>query len=108
MKNKYKRPKYSKNERKKYYSIWGLNNSLSLLNSKKYNILKIVLLKNSIAWRSNQIQEFYISNKNLFNIVNKETFVNKYDEFRTQGIVIEFNGDLVSEYHWEYLFIIIR
>ena len=97
MKNKSKRPKYSKNERKKYFSIWGLNNSLSLLNSKKYNILKIILLKNSIAWRDNQIQEFLGSNKNLVNIQNKEIFLSKYDEHRTQGIVVEFNGDLVID-----------
>tara|TARA_B100000700_G_C14734359_1_gene709923 strand:+ start:36 stop:812 length:777 start_codon:yes stop_codon:yes gene_type:complete len=97
MKNKSKRPKYSKNERKKYYSIWGLNNSLSLLNSKKYNILKILLLKNSNAWRDDRIQEFLSSNKNLFEIQNKEIFLSKYDEHRTQGIVIEFNGNLVVD-----------
>ena len=97
MKNKSKRPKYSKNERKKYFSIWGLNNSLSLLKSKKYNVLKIVLLKNSIAWKSKQIQDFYNNNKKLFVIVNKDIFINKYDEYRTQGIVVEFDGELISE-----------
>ena len=37
------------------------------------------------------------SNKNLFNIQNKEIFLSKYDEHRTQGIVIEFNGDIVVD-----------
>ena len=97
MKNKLKRPKYSKNERKKYFSIWGLNNSLSLLKSKKYKVLKIVLLKNSIAWKSKQIQDFYNNNKRIFVIVNKDIFLNKYDEYRTQGIVVKFDGDLISE-----------
>ena len=97
MKNRSKRPKYSKKEIKKYYSISGLNNSLLLLNSKKYKIIRIVLLKNSITWRSNEIQDLYNSYKDLFNIVNNEVFVNKYDKYRTQGIVVEFNGDLIIE-----------
>ena len=97
MKNKSKRPKYSKKERKKYYSIWGLNNVISLLNSKKYSIIRIILLKDSIAWRSNEIQDLFKSDKHLFKIENKEAFLNKYDEYRTQGIVVDFNGELIFD-----------
>ena len=96
MKNKIKRPKYSKKEIKKYFSIWGLNNTLSILESTKYNINKIILLKDSIAWRNNKIQELLKSNKELFNILNKDLFLQKYDEFRTQGIVVNFNGSIVK------------
>ncbi len=97
MKNKIKRPKYSKKEIKKYFSIWGLNNALSILESTKYNIKKIILLKDSIAWRNNKIQELLKSNNELFNILNKDLFLQKYDEFRTQGIVVNFNGSIVKD-----------
>ena len=52
MKNRFKRPKFSKKETKNNYFIHGLNNSISLIKSDKYEIINIFILENSLAWKN--------------------------------------------------------
>ena len=97
MKNKFKRPKFSKKESKNNYSIHGLNNSISLVKSDKYEIKNIFILQNSLAWKNNTIQKLVNENKKKCKILNKEFFAKKFDEYRTQGIVIEFKGKILDD-----------
>ena len=97
MKNKFKRPKFSKKETKSNYFIHGLNNSISLIKSDKNEIINIFILENSLAWKNNKIQDLINDNKKICKIFNKELFFKKFDEFRTQGIVINFKGKILID-----------
>jgi len=97
MKNKFKRPKFSKKETKNNYFIHGLNNSISLIKSDKYEIINIFILENSLAWKNDKIQKLINENKKICKILNKELFVKEFDEYRTQGIVINFKGRILID-----------
>ena len=97
MKNRFKRPKFSKKETKNNYFIHGLNNSISLIKSDKYEIINIFILENSLAWKNNKIQKLINENKKICKILNKELFSKEFDEYRTQGIVINFKGRILID-----------
>jgi len=80
------------------YTVYGLNGVKSLLESDRCLINKIILSDNF------NLDKF--SHKNLLNkkysnkllILNKNEFQNKYENLRTQGIVITFSYKLSSDF----------
>ena len=49
------------------YSIYGLNNAISLLSSTKYLINNISIMKGSVSESNPLIQEYISSKKNMLN-----------------------------------------
>ena len=82
----------------KEYFIYGINNSLSLLNSKKYTISSIIIMKDSIADSNTMISKYLESNKSITTKLNKKDFFSKYDYKHTQGILIFFSGNLLQNF----------
>lgn len=97
MKIKPKLPKNSKREKEKFHTIWGMNNSLAVLDSESYKVIAITLLDNYKAYKSQKVQAFCERNPSIIKILQKTEFLRKYDEFRTQGIVVQFTGKTISE-----------
>ena len=70
MKNNSKTPKKFKRDNN-YYTIWGLINAIPLLVSNRFNIIKVSLMMDSIAWKTDQIQKLYKQNNINFSLKNK-------------------------------------
>ena len=77
----------SKVENNKYV-VYGLNNVTSLLQSKKYDIDKIYIIKDSNAYLNKDLKS-KLKNENIVYCDNK-TFLNKFSFKHTQGIAAEF------------------
>ena len=80
------------------YFVYGLNNSRSLINSEKYIIHSIVIMKDSIAESDETISRYFQKNKSIVTILNKKDFLSKYEYKHTQGILIFFSGELLKKF----------
>ena len=78
----------------KEYFIYGLNNSISLLSSKKYTINSIIMMKDSIAESNEALYKYLENNKSIITKLNKKDFLSKYDYKHTQGVLIFFSGTI--------------
>ena len=80
------------------YSIYGLNNAISLLSSKKYLINDIVIMKGGIADSDSRINEYIRTKKDSVHYFNKNDFLSKYNIKHSQGIVIHFSANILQDF----------
>ncbi|MBI72199.1 MAG: hypothetical protein CMG61_01865, partial [Candidatus Marinimicrobia bacterium] len=59
------------------YSVYGLNNAISILSSKKYIINSIIVMNGSIAESNSQIQNLIKDQKSQLAFLNKKDFLIK-------------------------------
>jgi len=78
----------------KYFSIFGINNSINLLLSNKIQITSIFLLKDSLAFKNLDIKKNIKNFSDKVIILDKYEFNNKFTSIRSQGIVIDFEFKL--------------
>ena len=83
------------------YSIYGLNNAISLLSSTKYLINDIIIMKGGIADLDSKISEYISINNNNVNYLNKNDFLSKYSNKHSQGIVIHFSANFLQDFDFE-------
>ena len=81
--------KYNNNNNN-LYKVYGINGALSVMNSTSCTVDKIIF---SSDFKTEKINNNKILNtyKDKIQTLPKDKFKNKYDSFRTQGIVIYFN-----------------
>ena len=80
------------------YSIYGLNNALSLLTSKKYIINQIIIMRGGIAESDSKINEYLkLSNHQIY-YLNKKDFLSKYKNKHSQGIIINFSANIIKDF----------
>ena len=82
------------NIRKNVFQVYGINNCLPILNNSNYNVIDIF-----IAQESNpDVKKLLRHEKYGENIqyLKKHNFYDKFGDFRTQGIVVTFTGNLVK------------
>ena len=82
--------------KKNKYKIFGINSSIPLLKNKKFNIIKIFIEKDSPADKNKELVNL-ITKKNYSCEYLSKTEFKKYNHYRSQGIIIEFNGNVVSK-----------
>ena len=97
MKIKPKRPNNSKKYKTNINTVWGMNNSLALISSHRFKIICVTIQKSSIAWKSQKIQNWINRSSLPIRVLQKTEFIKKYENVRTQGIVIQFNGEIISK-----------
>ena len=78
----------------KYFSIFGINNSINMLSSNKIQIISIFLLKDSLAFKDIDIKKGIKSFPDKVIILDKHEFNNKFPSIRSQGILINFEFEL--------------
>ena len=86
--------KNNNNKSGKYFQVYGTNNCLPVLNNSSYNIINIFIAEDKVSKYKN-----IASNKNhnkKICYLNKSVFHEKFPGFRTQGLVVTFNGDIVK------------
>ena len=82
--------------KKNKYKIFGINSSIPLLKNKKFNIIKIFIEKDSPADKNKELVNLITKTNYSCEYLSKTEF-KKYNHYRSQGIIIEFNGNVVSK-----------
>ena len=80
------------------YSIYGLNNAISILSSTKYLINDIIIMKGGIADLDSKINKYISMGKNNIHYLNKNDFLSKYNNKHSQGIVIHFSANFLQDF----------
>ena len=86
--------KKNNKKRGKYYQVYGINNCIPVLNNSNYNIINIFISEDRVSEYQNIIAEKI--NRKKIHYLNKSVFHEKFPGYRTQGLVVTFNGDIVK------------
>ena len=86
-----------KKHQKTQFTIFGINNAISIIESDRFNVSKIDILKKGKAEKDNQL--IHLISKLTFQpkFYEKQGFYQKYPDGRTQGIAVVITDDLVKE-----------
>ena len=83
------------------YSIYGLNNAISILSSTKYLINDIIIMKGGIADLDSEINKYISKEKYNILYLNKNDFLSKYSNKHSQGIAIHFSANFLQDFESE-------
>ena len=86
--------KKNNKKRGKYYQVYGINNCLPVLNNSNYNIINVFIAEDKISDYKNIIADK--NNSKKIRYINKSIFHEKFSEYRTQGLVVTFDGNIVK------------
>ena len=78
------------------HQIFGVNGILSVLKNNKYLIRTIEILENSSVTKNVEIKELLKNFSSQINYFNRDAFNKKYENKRTQGIVVTFSGSITK------------
>ncbi len=77
------------------FTCSGINNSIAILRSEYCIIENIFLLKDGRGQKNKEIIS-YLNNQSV-KILNKNKYYQKFPDGRTQGIVIQFSGEIIKD-----------
>ena len=84
------------NKKQNTFQVYGYNNCLSLLKEADYKIISIQILEEKKSVFSQKI-DFQKYSK-LIHFLSKNDFYKKFDNIRSQGIVIFFEGPIIRKF----------
>ena len=84
------------NKKQNTFKVYGYNNCLSLLKEEDYKIISIQILeeKKNVFSRKIDFQKY----SKLIHFLSKKDFYSKFDNIRSQGIVICFEGPIIRKF----------
>ena len=85
--------KKNNNKYENFFQVYGVNNCLPVLNDSSYNIINIFISEDKASKYKNIIAD---KNNNKIHYLNKTIFHEKFSEYRTQGLVVTFDGNIVK------------
>ena len=80
----------------KQHTIYGINGSAEVLASKKYKIIDIFIQSGSPAQRDGSISKALGNHSRQINFIKPAHFKAKFGKWRTQGVVVTFDGQIVQ------------
>ena len=80
--------------RKDQHTIFGINGCVSVLESKKYKIIDIIIQAKSPAERDPRITHILGHYGGHLKVLNSNQFKSEFNQWRTQGIVVRFLGQI--------------
>ena len=82
------------------FTCVGINSTISIIKSKRFQIEKVLILKNSQAEKNQSLSKVLKRvEPNLIRKVKVKKFASR---FKTQGVVITFSGDLIFDENADY------
>ena len=84
------------NKNQNIFQVYGYNNCLSLLKEADYKIISIQILEEKKSVFSQKID--FQKHSKLINFLSKKDFYKKFDNIRSQGIVIYFEGPIIRKF----------
>ena len=85
-----------KNKKQNTFQVYGYNNCLSLLKETDYEIINIQILEEKKSVFSQKID--FQRHSKLIHFLSKKDFYKKFDNIRSQGIVIYFEGPIIRKF----------
>ena len=86
-------------EAKNINFVYGLNNTISVLKSNKYSIDSIKIMIGGIADDNSLLKTILFENKDNIEYLDKKEFNSQFSYKHTQGIVVFFSGNLLSDFN---------
>ena len=77
-----------------YHIIYGVNGCEQVLRAQHLQIMNIDLMKDGNAIRKSSLSNALMRFKDRINNLPKDQYLKKYAGLRTQGIVIQFRGEI--------------
>jgi 23S rRNA (guanosine2251-2'-O)-methyltransferase len=84
------------NKKQNTFQVYGYNNCLSLLKEADYKIISIQILDEKKSVFSQKID--FQKHSKLIHFLSKKDFYKKFDNIRSQGIVIFFEGPIIRKF----------
>ena len=84
------------NKKQNTFQVYGYNNCLSLLLEADYKIISIQILEEKKSVFSQKID--FQKHSKLIHFLSKKDFYKKFDNIRSQGIVIYFEGPIIRKF----------
>ena len=82
------------------FTCVGINNTISIIKSKRFQIKKLSIIRNSQAEKNHKLNKaLKIVESNLIRKVNDKKLSSR---FKTQGVAITFSGDLILDENADY------
>tara|TARA_Y100001980_G_C14533624_1_gene309889 strand:+ start:104 stop:865 length:762 start_codon:yes stop_codon:yes gene_type:complete len=78
------------------FICYGVNSAISIINSNRYNIRYIDIMKGGNAQKNKKLLN--IIDDSIVNVLKKKEFLNKYPEKHTQGIAVNFYGQTINSF----------
>ena len=85
-------------EAKNINFVYGLNNVLSVIGSNKYSIDSIKIMRNSLAHENSVLKNNLNDFKTIVEYLDKKDFISQFNYKHTQGIIVFFSGNLLSDF----------
>ena len=85
---------YMKKSKPISYSCYGINNAISIFESRQFSINGIDILKNGKAVKDGRFSK--LLDQSFVNIFDRKEFDKMYSKKKTQGIVMRFSGNIVN------------
>ena len=82
------------NKIKNVFQVYGYNNCFPLLNQSNYEIMNIYILEDKKSVFSKRID--FQKHHNHISLLKKNDFYKKFENLRSQGIVVSFKGPVVK------------
>ena len=79
--------------------VYGINNVLAVLESNKYFIDSIKIMNNSTAIGNTQLNNSLLGFNTCIEYLDKKSFISLYNYKHTQGIIVFFSGNLLSDFN---------
>ena len=87
--------KKNNNKSLKYYQAYGRNNCIPVLNNPNYEIINIFISEDKVSKYKNIIADK--NNHKKTHVLNRSIFYKKFSGYRSQGLVVTFNGNIVKK-----------
>ena len=84
------------NKIKNTFQVYGYNNCFPVLNQSKYEIINTFILEDKKSFFSNKID--FQKHHDSISFLKKNDFYKKFDNLRSQGIVVSFKGPVGKDF----------
>ena len=78
------------------FICYGVNSAISIINSNRFNIRYIDIMKNGNAQKNKKLLN--VIDDSIVTVLEKKDFLNKYPVKKTQGIAVNFYGQTINSF----------
>ena len=89
--------KQAKKKNKDFFQVYGINGSLNVIEAKKIRIIRIDIMTGGMAEKKSWVLKLSRNKSLPIYRIPKDQFLKHYSGKRTQGIVVTFKGEIITD-----------